>query len=449
MRASTIRMGHLVLAGLLTATLCVGQARAFHTIFNFQVDRFEVDGNAAGPHDGTPDVVNEFDDGVLAPDFYNAYGTAFESGGYLVLTNPGFHAPSPLGGTIDLSVAASLGLSRIQGGDGDATVTSYWDPTPPPLDQSYHCTFFVTVAVGGFQQIMGIGIANRAGTLEFEQHRADLNQSTFAYQNLVFDFLPISPGDITGQIGLRLDYDDTTQFVTGSVSLDGGATWTSPFPARELSDLATDDAQVILSADPEPGSGGGTTTTTVSPTTTTSTTLVPGSCSAIGCRRTTKPLGAKLVIKDKATDKGDSFAWKFRRGEATTLADFGAPPDATSYEFCLSDGTGAVLMQADVPAGATCNGGPCWKANSKGFKYTDPAKAHDGLRKMVLRPGDAGSSQVLVKGRGENLTLPALPLQNLPVTARLRASTGECWANVFGAAGVGGNIPARFKAKGD
>jgi len=448
MRARTIRTSYLVLTGLFFASLCASRAQAFHTIFTFRADRFELDGNTSGPHDGTPDVVNEFDDGALLPEFYNAFGTALESGGYLVLTNPGFHAPSPLGGTIDLSVAASSS-TRIFGGSGDATTTSYWDPTPPPLGQSYHFTFFVTVAVGGFQQIMGIGIANRAGTLEFEQHRADLNQSTFAYQNLVFDFMAISPGDITGQIGLRLDYDDSTQFVTGSVSLDGGATWASPFPARELSDMASDDAQLILSADPEPGSGGGTTTTTVSPSTTTSTTLVPGSCSAIGCRRTTKSLGSKLVIKDKATDKGDSFAWKFRRGDATDLADFGDPAGTTSYTFCLSDGTGAVLMQADVPPGATCNGSSCWKATSKGLKYTDPDKAQDGLRKIVLRPGVAGASQVLVKGRGENLTLPLLPLQNLPITARLSASNGECWANVFGSAGVGGNIPAQFTAKGD
>jgi hypothetical protein len=336
--------GSVLGAALLASIVCAHHARANHTIFDYRVDRLEIDGNAHGPHDGTPDVVNEFDDGSLAPDFYNPFGTAFETGGFLALTNPGVHVPSPFADVIDLSLVASSGLNAIQGGAGDATTTSFWAPTLPPPGQSYHFTIFVTYAGSGFQQVMGVGIAHREAGLELEQHRTD--------------FLPFSAGDVTGQIGLRLHLDDASHQVTGSFSLDGGATWTSPFPPRLVSDLATHGAQLLLSADPEPGSGGGTTTTTVAGTTTTSTTLVPGSCSAAGCRRTTRFEGSKLIIKDRG-GKGDSLTWKFRRGETTALADFGDPLGSTDYEFCLSDGTGEVLMQMTVPGGQTCGGGPC------------------------------------------------------------------------------------------
>ena len=49
------------------ALLCVGlglvvarPAWAFHTVFHFQVDRFEADGNVFGPADGVPDLVDDF-----------------------------------------------------------------------------------------------------------------------------------------------------------------------------------------------------------------------------------------------------------------------------------------------------------------------------------------------------------------------------------------------------
>jgi hypothetical protein len=53
---------------------------------------------------------------------------------------------------------------------------------------------------------------------------------------------------------------------------------------------------------------------------------------------------------------------------------------------------------------------------------------------------------VQVNGKGVALALPALPLA-LPVTVRLRASTGECWAEVFTNAGVVTNTATRFTGK--
>lgn len=438
------------LALVLTVIAVSPLAHASHKIFSFDVDRFEVDGNSHGAHDGVADVVDEFDDGNIAPGFYSPFGTVVESGGLLTLKNPGFHAPSPFGGIIDFSLVATSQFNVIQGGAGDATATSYWIPTIPALGESYHFTLFVTAAVNGFQQLMGVGVANRAGVLELEQHRTDLNQQTFAYQNAVFDFEPFDAGDVTGMIGLRLVFDDATQLVTGAFSLDGGATWAMPFPSRQLSDMASHGAQLLISADPDADGGGGTTTTTVATSTTTTTTFVPGLCDPTSCRRGVVPFASKLVVKDKANDRGDTIKWKLRRGEATAASDFGDPATDTTYEICMQDGTGATLYVGLLLGGANCDGRPCWKRTGQGgWKFSDPNKLNAGIGTVVLKPGSDGAAQVLVKARGIGISMPTLPIQNLPVSVRLTATNGECWATVFGTGGVGTNIPALLKAVGD
>lgn len=62
---------------------------AAHTTFTGAVARFEADGNVFGPADGAPDLVDEFDDGDLAPAWTRLLGTSYESAGVLMLRDPG------------------------------------------------------------------------------------------------------------------------------------------------------------------------------------------------------------------------------------------------------------------------------------------------------------------------------------------------------------------------
>ena len=55
--------------------------------------------------DCVPDLVDEFDDGALAPNWQLAVGTAEETGGALHLKNPGAHVD--VGYTVDVSEVAS------------------------------------------------------------------------------------------------------------------------------------------------------------------------------------------------------------------------------------------------------------------------------------------------------------------------------------------------------
>ena len=67
----------------------------------------------------------------------------------------------------------------------------------------------------------------------------------------------------------------------------------------------------------------------------------------------------------------------------------------------MYNGTG-LMASAMLPAGAR------WTSSPKGYKYADPAAAPSGIFKALLKPGTAGKAKALVKGKGSNLSDPAL-----------------------------------------
>ena len=171
-----------------------------------------------------------------------------------------------------------------------------------------------------------------------------------------------------------------------------------------------------------------------------------------GCRVPTESNRAIIIINDKSNDNADNLTWRWIRGEATTLADFGDPLTDTDYELCIFDETGDVpslVFSAEAPAGGTCRNNDCWRATgSNGFRYQDLDRTPDGINTIVLRRGDEGKALVSVVGRGPNLTLPTLPMsQDSTVTAQLRNSNGVCWEEEYSTALR--NTDTQFRAKGD
>jgi hypothetical protein len=352
------------LATIVAVVLTLAGARpaaAFHTVFEFRADRFEIDGNALGAADGAPDLVDEFSDGSLAPNWYNPFGTAFENGGFLVLTNPGTHYPSPDGTLVDVSIGASTNAARVYDGSGDFTAIAYWDPVVPDLGHHYHFSAFTYGGAGGlYNEIFGLAILRSDAGLQVEQHLTEIDQYAGIYQNTMLDYVSIDEADVTGRIVFRIDYDDATNTATSSFSLDDGGTWQSPFASAPIFQGRT-VGQFLLSADPTAGPSGSTTTST------TTTTLPPGPCSAVGCRRGTVAFMGSLGIKDKATDSADSLGWKWKKGAATDLVDFGDPFTTTSYELCIGAAAGTPLLTVTVPPGGTCGATPCWMPVGTGF----------------------------------------------------------------------------------
>ncbi len=169
---------------------------------------------------------------------------------------------------------------------------------------------------------------------------------------------------------------------------------------------------------------------------------VCGEGPALGCQPASS---GKSKLKIKAGTDRDLVAWTWKSSAETQSSIFGDPGSTNDYTLCVYDPTG-LLMQLTAPAGSTCkNGKPCWTLGSKGFKYADRSGAHDGVTKVVLKPGDAGHAKLATTAKG-NLNLAPLPL-SLPVSVQLRAKDGACFQATFDAPKR--NDPSKFQATND
>ena len=118
----------------------------------------------------------------------------------------------------------------ITDGMGDATVNSYWLPALPNAGTELHMQLY---GVGSTIEAAGLAVGTgTAGAFVSEQLTHIVYPSTFT--NVLTETVMINPGDITGQIVLRMTVDDTANTATGSFSLDGGTTFQSPFSSMPI-----------------------------------------------------------------------------------------------------------------------------------------------------------------------------------------------------------------------
>jgi hypothetical protein len=145
----------------------------------------------------------------------------------------------------------------------------------------------------------------------------------------------------------------------------------------------------------------------------------------------------------------DSFKWKMTGGPATPQANLGDPLTATTYMLCVYDSTaGADELRAQfriTPNNRWLNKDP------KGLIYKDSIGFADGIKKAVIRAGDAGDTQFLVSGKGLNLTLPApfgtefFDQGNRVVVQLHNNASAQCWASEY--TSNASNTSAKFLAK--
>jgi len=128
---------------------------------------------------------------------------------------------------------------------------------------------------------------------------------------------------------------------------------------------------------------------------------------------------ASLTMQDQSKDSKDSVTWRWKKGAATALADFGDPLGTSGYDLCLYDDSG-VLWSARLP------GGVGWKTTgTRGFKYKAPSKTA-AVRSLKLKAGEPGKAQIQWKAKGAAVAPPLLPPTGATV-AQLRSDTGTCW----------------------
>jgi cysteine-rich repeat protein len=173
-----------------------------------------------------------------------------------------------------------------------------------------------------------------------------------------------------------------------------------------------------------------------------------------GCRGPTGAGSASFFMRDQTDNAKDSLSWKWAKGEQTLLGEFGNPLATTGFTLCVFDragGSPARMSSETVPAGASCGAESCWTAlGDRGFRFRDASNRFDGIRSIVLKPGDAGKAKIIVKGKGENLGLPSLPLaQDSNVTVQLKRTDDDtiCWGADYSAPAL--NEPDRFRDKSE
>ncbi len=159
----------------------------------------------------------------------------------------------------------------------------------------------------------------------------------------------------------------------------------------------------------------------------------------LGCQSTSGPSAVCLLpgktlfdVVDKADSSKDKIKWKWLKGEATLITDFGDPIVSTDYTLCVYDETAAtptLTSSLNLPP----NG--AWKPNSKGFKYVDKTTVFDGVFKLQLKSGSAGKAKVSFQARGLNINPALTPFdganfydQDGKVTVQLINGVGMCWS---------------------
>ena len=104
--------------------------------------------------------------------------------------------------------------------------------------------------------------------------------------------------------------------------------------------------------------------------------------------------------------------------------------------MCVYDASASAqpLLAGAVGAGGSCGPKPCWKAVAGGYRYRNKAATGDGVTDLKLRFSASGEIQVVVKGKGAALPLPALGLTT-PVHVQLVVDDGSapktCWQSTF------------------
>jgi hypothetical protein len=170
------------------------------------------------------------------------------------------------------------------------------------------------------------------------------------------------------------------------------------------------------------------------------------------CRDTALPGTSILKLRDAGFDTGDLLIWKWTKGDATGLADFGAPTASTDYRLCLYDESGpspTLRLTTEVPAGGLCGAGACWQATQTGYKYRDAEGTPDGMLKVLLKAGATGRAKVTTKAKGDELPpLPPLPLA-LPLRVQLHGDGAACFEARFDTAGTVRNDGEFFVGRGD
>lgn len=174
----------------------------------------------------------------------------------------------------------------------------------------------------------------------------------------------------------------------------------------------------------------------------------PSSCRFDACRRATR---SQLKIRHESDGANDKLSWKWQKGAATLLSDFGSPESSTTYRLCLFDGRAsenAFLGERQI------NPGTAWHPQSgTGYSYDDRTGASSGITRVKLKAGIEERASVSLQGAGVGLNMPA-PFaafqyfgEDPTITVELMNDQGQCWISEFAVDDTKTNSAGRFSAR--
>ncbi len=180
--------------------------------------------------------------------------------------------------------------------------------------------------------------------------------------------------------------------------------------------------------------------------------LPSGSCKSAG--------KSSLSLKNSTDSTRRKLTWKWTKGiDALTQSAFGDPVGgSTNYHVCLYDyvaGAPNTKLTASINAAGICNGDdPCWKTvKNTGWSYKNKVGNTNGIKKVVLKGGEAGKPVVQVQAKGSSVPLPAAIStsayfsQDTSVVVQLhRSDDATCWSSTFAVPNTKKNDGEQFRA---
>jgi len=222
--------------GLVLALIIVfiSISRLYAAPYSFCVDSFTLTSNIAG---FTSYFRDDFNNNRLTLPWIEYQPTVTESNGVLKLSSPGdiifksFHG-------VHVTVESTTVISTLLVGNklGNSVATSTWLPYLPKKNQMFFMEEFHILAPHVSESI-SIGISRLSPEISRALAFPVSNNNPvlfFGWENLDvgkanFQAVSINPNDVTGEIVLKMMFNDDTNQFNGAFSLDGGSSFRSPF----------------------------------------------------------------------------------------------------------------------------------------------------------------------------------------------------------------------------
>lgn len=168
------------------------------------------------------------------------------------------------------------------------------------------------------------------------------------------------------------------------------------------------------------------------------------------CKQPVVSGASRLRWTNTTPDFDDRLRWKWHRGEATTLAEFGSPDTVDDYALCVYEAASAppqpivrLQLLADT---AVCSEPPCWRRNAKRLRFRERMGNFSGITSVVLKSGASGHASITLSAQGPLLPLPDQTLST-PILVQLQGDQGECWEATYST--LDRNDGSQLKARSD